>query len=91
MTISPASRVPTAGQRYSLTCSVETVPGLVVEPSFQWTRQNGSVVDASSPMLNFTLLSTSDGNRYTCSVTINIPESTPVSGQAFTDLIVIYM
>ena len=87
MTISPASGDPTAGQPYSLTCSVETVPGLVVEPSFQWTGGDVSVMDASSPILNFNQLRTSDGDRYTCSVNIN-PESTPVSGQAFTDLIV---
>ena len=88
MTISPASGVPTAGQPYSLTCSVETVPGLVVEPSIQWTRQNGPVMDASSPMLYFNRLRTSDGDRYTCSVNVNIPESMAVSGQAFTDLTV---
>ena len=86
--ISPASGDPTAGQPYSLTCSVETVPGLVVEPSIQWTREDGPVMDASRPMLNFYHLRTSDGDRYTCSVDINIPESMPVSGQAFTDLIV---
>ena len=88
MTISPASGVPTAGQPYSLICSVQTVPGLVVEPSIVWTRGDGSVIDTSSSMLNFNPLRASDGDRYTCSASVNIPKSTPVSGQAFTDLIV---
>ena len=53
-----------------------------------WTRGDGSVMNASSPMLNLNPLRTSDGDRYICSFNINIPESMAVSGQAFINLIV---
>ena len=46
------------------------------------------MMDVSSPILNFNQLRTSDGDRYTCSASVNIPESMAVSGQAFTDLTV---
>ena len=48
VSISPASGSPTAGQTYSLTCSVQVVALLVVEPSIEWTREDGAVLNASS-------------------------------------------
>ena len=86
MTISPASGPLTAGQVYSLTCSVLVVDHLVVEPSVEWTRQDGSQVTAtsgSSLLLNFNPLRTSDGNNYTCiaTVTINVTDVVTVSGE----------
>ena len=45
-------------------------------------------MDASSPMLNFNHLRTSNGDRYICSFNINIPESMAVSGQALINLVV---
>ena len=90
MTISPASGVPTAGQTYSLTCSVAVVPHLVVEPSIQWSRQNGGVVTTSSGtrlLLRFNPLMTSDGDRYTCRASVDILSiSVSVSGEEFSDL-----
>ena len=82
--ISPASEPLTAGQVYSLTCSVLVVDYLVVEPSVEWTRQDGSQVTAtsgSSLLLNFNPLRTSDGNNYTCTATVNIPSVVRVSGK----------
>ena len=86
MTISPASGVlTTAGQTYSLTCSVAVVPHLVVEPSIQWSRQNGGVVSTSSRTsleLNFNPLMTSDGDRYICLASVDITSnSVSVSGE----------
>ena len=84
VTISPASGLLTAGQVYSLTCSVQVVDHLVVEPSVEWTRQDGSQVTAtsgSSLLLNFNPLRTSDGNRYTCTATVNVPSEVTVSGE----------
>ena len=84
VTISPASGSLTAGQVYSLTCSVQVVDHLVVEPSVEWTRQDGSQVTAtsgSSLLLNFNPLRTSDGNNYTCTATVNVPSVATVSGE----------
>ena len=92
MTISPASGVPTAGQTYSLTCSMAVVPHLVVEPSIQWSRQNGGVVTTSSGTslkLEFNPLMTSDGDWYICRASVDITSiSVSVSGVESSDLIV---
>ena len=82
--ISPASEPLTAGQTYSLTCSVLVVAHLVVEPSVEWTRQDGSQVTAtsgSSLLLNFNPLRTSNGSLYTCTATVNVPSVVTVSGE----------
>ena len=42
VTISPASDVLTVGQSYTLTCTVMVVPHLVVEPTIQWTKYDGT-------------------------------------------------
>ena len=90
MTISPASGVLTAGQTYSLTCSVAVVPHLVVEPSIQWSRQNGGVVSTSSGTslkLDFNPLMASDGDLYTCQASVDITSiSVSVSGEESSDL-----
>ena len=87
-----ASGVPTAGQTYSLTCSVVVIPHLVVEPSIQWSRQNGGVVNTSSGtslLLKFHHLVTSDGDLYNCRTSVNITSiSVSVSGEESRDLIV---
>ena len=75
VTIAPARGVPTAGQTFSLTCSVVSVPGLVVEPNIQWTRQDGTAVsNPSSLELNFDPVQTSDGDLYTCQASIDRPD-----------------
>ena len=48
VTISPASDVLTVGQSYTLTCNVMVVPHLVVEPTIQWTKYDGTVVVTSN-------------------------------------------
>ena len=82
--ISPASGPLTAGQVYSLTCSVQVVDHLVVEPSVEWTRQDGSqvnVTSGSSLLLNFNPLMASNGSRYTCTATVNVSDVVTVSGE----------
>ena len=89
VSISPSSGSPTAGQTYSLTCSVQVVPHLVVEPSIEWIRQDGTVLNASSGsnlQLNFNPVMTSDGGRYTCHASINITGLVFASGVAFRDI-----
>ena len=90
VSISPASGSPTAGQTYSLTCSVQVVAQLVVEPSIEWTRQDGTMLNASSDyslQLNFNPVMTSNGSNYTCSIVI--PGVEYVTGQDSRDIIVI--
>ena len=53
------------------------VPHLVVEPTIQWTKYDGtSVITSSSSgtnlLLNFNPLMTSDSNVYTCRASIDI-------------------
>ena len=63
------------GQPYSLTCSVMVVPHLMVDPTIQWTRQDGAVVVTStgtSLLLNFNLLMKSDSGLYTCTANVTI-------------------
>ena len=84
VSISPASGSPTAGQTYSLTCSVQVVPHLVVEPSIEWTRQDGTVLNASSGyslLLLFNPLQTSDSNYYTCLASVEVTDVISVSGE----------
>ena len=87
-----ASGVPTAGQTYSLTCSVVVIPHLVVKPRIQWSRQNGGVVNTSSGtslLFKFHRLVTSDGDLYTCRASVDITSiSVSVSGEESRDLIV---
>ena len=79
VSIEASSSVPTAGQPYSLTCSVEVVPHLVVEPSIVWTRQNDGPLEVNtgsgtSLQLNFNPLKASDGDNYTCISSFDIPD-----------------
>ena len=70
------------------------VPHLVVEPSIQWSRQNGGVVSISSGtslLLNFNPLmaSDSDCDLYTCRTSVDITSiSVSVSREKSKDLIV---
>ena len=89
--ISPARRSPTASQAYSLTCSVQVVPHLVVEPSIVWTRQDGTQINAtsgSSLQLNFNPLKKSDFINYTCRASVDITGVVSVSGEHSIDLLV---
>ena len=91
VSISPARVSPTAGQTYSLTCSVQVVPHLVEEPSIVWTRQDGTQVNVSSGyslQLYFNPLRTSDGGDYTCQASVNISGVVSVSGEDSIDLLV---
>ena len=85
VSISPASGSATAGQTYSLTCSVQVVAHLVVEPSIEWTRQDGTVLNASSGyslQLNFNPLMTSNSSLYTCQASVDIIFIISVTGEA---------
>ena len=80
---------PTAGQFYTLSCSVEVVPNLVVEPSIVWTRQGDVPINNNyHPRLKILPLRTSDGSYYTCTASVDIPNVVSVSGADSTDLVV---
>ena len=79
VTISPASDVLTVGQSYTLTCNVMVAPHLVVEPTIQWTKYDGTVVVTStgtSLSLKFNPIMTADSNVYTCRASIDITDIT---------------
>ena len=91
VSISPASGSPTAGQTYSLTCSVQVVAHLVVQPSIKWTRQDGTVLNASSGyslQLNFNPLMPSNMTNYTCLASVEITGIVSVTVQDFRDLLI---
>ena len=67
-------------------------PYLVVDPTVQWTRQDGAVVATStgtSLLLNFNLLMKSDSGLYTCTanVTITGVASLRLSGTASREIL----
>ena len=68
---------PTAGsENYTITCSAEVVPGLVVEPDLNIVFPNSnatSVENNSSLQHTVSPLRTSDGGNYTCTAIVNIP------------------
>ena len=82
-----ASGMSTAGQMYTLTCSVD-VPGT---SSIQWQYSNGSDVTTgdgitvSEGVLTFNPLRTSHGGEYTCQATA---ETTSVVRTAMWNVIV---
>ena len=78
---------PTAGQIYSLNCSVQLPPYLLVEASIVWIKQESIRQVGSSQQLNFNPLKTSDSGQYTCTMTINTDEVS-FSGENTTDLMV---
>ena len=72
----------TAGQQYTLTCTVTVVENLVVEPGVEWSggrtpsgvgsvRRDGATFTLT---LTFNPLRTSDGGQYTCTASVNVSE-----------------
>ena len=62
----------------------------MVEPTIEWTRQDGTVVNASSGtsvQLNFNPVMTSDSSHYTCRASVNIDGIVSVSGEDSRDLL----
>ena len=76
------------GDTFMLTCTVEVVDRLIVEPYIMWTKElndscllsddKSTTISAASVRndnvlsLNFTSLNTSDAARYTCTATLDI-------------------
>ena len=63
----------------------------MVEPSIEWTRQDGTVLNASSGsslQLNFDPLRTSDITHYTCHAMLDITGVVSVSGEDSIDLLI---
>ena len=85
VTIVHPNVTPTAGQIYSLNCSVP--PYLLVEASIVWTKQESISQVGSSQQLNFYPLRTSHSGQYTCTMTIDTDEVS-FSGENTTNLMV---
>ena len=57
----------------------------MVEPSIEWTRQDGTVLNASSGyslQLNFNPLMTSNISLYTCQAGVDITDIVSITGNA---------
>ena len=68
---------PTAGsENYTISCSAEVVPGLVVEPDLNIVILNSTLASVSNNNVlqhTFSPLRTSDGGSYNCTAIVNIP------------------
>ena len=70
---------------------MQVVAHLVVEPSIEWTRQDGTVVNASSGyslQLYFSLVMPSDITDYTCQASVAITGIVSVKAQASRNLLI---
>ena len=70
---------------------MQVVAHLVVEPSIEWTRQDGTVVNASSGyslQLYFSPVMPSDITDYTCQASVSITGIVSVKAQASRDLLI---
>ena len=85
----PAGTAPSAGESYTLTCTVEVVEGLVVTPDVKWLDPDNNVVatggsitvgspetsgNTTTLTLTFNPLQTSHGGEYTCRAKITIED-----------------
>ena len=67
-----------AGEIYTLICIVDVQDGLVIPPLTEWLDSTGTVlISANEICLNMTFnpLNTSNGDRYNCRSTVNIPDA----------------
>ena len=58
---------PTAGQSYTLTCSVSGVS----VTTYQWRKDDSVIQGQTTEMLSFSPLRLSDAGQYTCEVIVN--------------------
>ena len=76
MSISFTGDPTAASENYTISCSAEVVPGLVVEPDLKivFPDSNATSVENNSSLKHtFSPLRTSDGGSYTCTAIVNIP------------------
>ena len=71
--ISDGGAIPTAGQKYILTCSVSGDENLNPTITYQWTKNNGTQtqVGTKSNTLVFLSLRLSDAGKYSCWATVS--------------------
>jgi hypothetical protein len=85
VTLSPDVVDPVAaGETYTMLCTVDVVPGLVVEPLIEWTRMD-DVLNAStgsSLQLNFDPLYASNASMYTCKAKVEVTLAQCMQGQS---------
>ena len=76
MSINFTGDPPTAGEDYTISCSAEVEPGLVVEPDLKIVTLNSTLASVNNNSVlqhMFSPLTTSDGGSYTCTAIVNIP------------------
>ena len=62
---------PTAGQNYTLTCSVTGAENLNSTITYQWTKNDGTVIHTISNTLFFSTLRISNAGHYICKINIS--------------------
>ena len=70
---------------------MQVVAHLVLEPSIEWTRQDGTVVNASSGyslQLNFNPVLPSNITDYTCRASIDVVGVVSLNGELSRDLMI---
>ena len=76
MSISFTGDPTAASESYTISCSAEVVPGLVVEPDLNIVILNSTLASVSNNSVlqhTFSPLRTSDGGSYNCTAIVNIP------------------
>ena len=66
----------TVGQPFTLSCTVETVDFLFIVPTIEWIQTPDKLrMSMTTPSLDLVLdpLASSDGGRYLCRASVNIP------------------
>ncbi len=77
------------GTEYTLLCTVTGIPGMTLPPSVEWVGTDGDVIEGSDGnrtvsavmsqgtvstlSLTFNPVLSSDGGKYTCRASINVP------------------
>ena len=77
------------GTQYTLLCTVTGIPGMTLSPSVDWVGPDGDVIEESDGnrtlgdvvtrgtistfSLTFNPVLSSDGGRYTCRTSVNVP------------------
>ena len=82
--ITTSSGIMSPGSSIILSCTVEVVEGLIVQPAIVWTKlavdgdtalnsiSVGAVRTNNTVTLSFNSINTSDAGQYTCTATVNI-------------------
>ena len=66
--VSGSGATPTAGQNYTITCSIFGAEGFT--PTYRWLKNGSSIASETDSTLYFPSLRLSNAGRYSCEVTV---------------------